>query len=259
MDASQQAADIVAALVEGSAEERQAAYGTLETAVRGALTTSGSRKDDAVALAVACVKPLVESVLCAPAARVGEAEWVRASLLLYEMCKADNLLVCAELWRKNDTGDLLIFTIWSAPETAFAAMLAKEHWTRDDAVLAAAHYSWVLPPLAGSPHQICSIAGVGEIEWVIAMVATNPIIGANPQPEDRFIPLALLMIDLVRSEVDKQPEGIIGGVGIFWLWASPARPSMGKALWEAGFLVRARARALSLSLSLARARALAPD
>jgi hypothetical protein len=37
--------------------------------------------------------------------------------------------------------------------------------------------------------------------------------GENPQPVDRYLPLARLCLDLVRSEADSQPEGIIVGAG----------------------------------------------
>jgi hypothetical protein len=41
-----------------------------------------------VALVAACVRPLIQAVLCAPSARVGAAEWRRASLLLYDSPRA---------------------------------------------------------------------------------------------------------------------------------------------------------------------------
>ena len=77
---------IAAALAEGEAEEREAAYATMLSAVRG----SGG-KEQAVALAAACAKPLIVSVLCAPASRIAATEWRRASLLLYELCTAQPL------------------------------------------------------------------------------------------------------------------------------------------------------------------------
>eukprot|EP01052_Picozoa_sp_SAG31_P059831 SAG31_NODE_19079_length_612_cov_1.964912_1_plen_108_part_01 len=104
MAASSQAADIAAALADGDSEARETVYGTIEAAVRTASTARGGAKEEAVAHVIACVKPLIVSVLCAPASRVGAAEWVRASVLLYEMCKANMVLVCAETHRKTDAG-----------------------------------------------------------------------------------------------------------------------------------------------------------
>ena len=237
MDAGRapQAAEIAAALTEGGAEEREHACATIEGIVRG----SSAKDEAAVALAMACVEPLV-SLLCAPASRVGEAEWVRASVLLFEMCKLDMINVSAELFRRDDAGKVLFLKIWpdTAPDTVFAKMIAKDEWTRDDAILAAAHYSFVAPLLAAGPHDVVSVVGWGghDLDWVTAMVASNPIIGENAQPADRYVPLALLMLDLVRAEVDTQPEAVIVGAGVFWFWGATGRPLMGKALWEAGIL-----------------------
>jgi hypothetical protein len=131
-----QAAGIAAALAAGGAAERERAYAAVEGVVRGA-AFSGGGKGQATALAVACVEPLIVSVLCAPASRVGEAEWVRASLLLYEMCKVNLVAVSAELFRKTAAGGgPLFFTVWAAPGTALAAVVAKApgEWGRADAI-----------------------------------------------------------------------------------------------------------------------------
>ena len=54
--AAPDAAGITAALAEGSAEEREAAYAQLETTMRSA--TSDTGRAQAGALAAACVRPL---------------------------------------------------------------------------------------------------------------------------------------------------------------------------------------------------------
>lgn len=56
---------LAAALAEGGAEEREAAYISLERAAEAG----------AVALVAASVKPLTDFVLCAPASRIAAAEW----------------------------------------------------------------------------------------------------------------------------------------------------------------------------------------
>ena len=68
MAASSIASSIAAALANGTATERESAYATIEGVVRGV----GS--EEVVALAVACVKPLIVSVLCAPASRIAVTE-----------------------------------------------------------------------------------------------------------------------------------------------------------------------------------------
>ena len=101
MAAEDEATRITVVLADGSTEEREAAYASLESTVRAAESgrreTEAERETEAVALAVACVKPLVTSALCAPASRVGVTEWQRASLLLAEMAKLD-IAVCGEMW-----------------------------------------------------------------------------------------------------------------------------------------------------------------
>jgi hypothetical protein len=52
---------IAAALAEGGAEEREVAYAAVEAAVRGAPASHGRGKEQALALAAACVEPLVVS------------------------------------------------------------------------------------------------------------------------------------------------------------------------------------------------------
>ena len=59
-----EASQIAAVLADGTAEERECAYAAIESVVRGAAVERGAsvKKDEAVALAVACVRPLVVSV-----------------------------------------------------------------------------------------------------------------------------------------------------------------------------------------------------
>eukprot|EP01050_Picozoa_sp_SAG11_P016559 SAG11_NODE_2274_length_3591_cov_3.168671_4_plen_120_part_00 len=85
---------VAAALAEDGAEERASAYSAIQAAVRDGVT----------AFVVACVQPLIMSVLRAPASKVGVEEWRRVSLLLYEMVKVDDMAVSAEMMRPNDAG-----------------------------------------------------------------------------------------------------------------------------------------------------------
>jgi hypothetical protein len=101
--AAMDAGAIAVMFAEGDAEERERSYAAVEAVVFGA-PPAGSGRGEAVAFTAACVKPLIASVLCAPAVKVGEEEYRRASLLLYEMCKLDLLVVSAEAFRKNDEG-----------------------------------------------------------------------------------------------------------------------------------------------------------
>jgi hypothetical protein len=124
---------LAAAFADGSAAEREAAFCSIEQALRGAAHagTSGGR-ERAVALAVGCARPLVISVLCAPASRVGAAEYRRASLLLFELHKLGDLMaVGASVWRHDEHGVPLVGVMHTQQETALAVMLAKGpgQWT----------------------------------------------------------------------------------------------------------------------------------
>ena len=113
---------VAAALAGDGAEQRAAAYAAIEAAVR----------DRGTSFVVACAQPLIVSVLCAPASKVGVAEWQRASLLLAEMVKLDGIAVGAELLRIDNTSGVrrssshIAITAATASDNVFEAMMAKE-------------------------------------------------------------------------------------------------------------------------------------
>jgi hypothetical protein len=232
------AVHIAEALASGGTEEREAAYASIEDAVRAA--PAGDSRKQTAALAVECVRPLIASVLSAPALRIGQAEWTRAMLLLYEMSKLDMTAVMAEASRKDERGVSLFLSTWSSPDNAFATMLAKSpsDWTRADAIMSSAlHGVWIVVWTAGAS-AMCAAAGLDELEWFATWTESHPFVGDNPQPVDRYLPLALDCLDIMRSEVDTQPEGVVAGAAMTMtvMQLPSGRASMSKAVWEAGFL-----------------------
>jgi len=242
---SEESQRIASALAQGGAEEREAAYASIEAAVRAA-PPSGAAREQTVAFAVACVKPLVTAVLSAPATKIARAESTRATLLLYEMCKVDMIAVMGEANRKDEHGVSLYLNTWASPDNAFAVMLAKEpsEWTRDDALLASAVTGvWHSVVWSAGGTAVCAAAGLQESEWLGQWAPANPFgdtrMGESRQPEDRYVPLALLCLDIVRSEMDTQPESVIACAAMTLCVVAGAgslAPPVGKALWEAGFL-----------------------
>jgi hypothetical protein len=233
------AGTITSALVNGSAAERESAYRAIEKAVREEATHGDSSgPTHAHGLCTACARPLIDSVLCAPATRVRVEEARRVSLLLFEMSR-QYAAVSAEMHRKNEEGKLHIHTIWTTPGTVFAEILAKEpcDWNRDDAIsIAAAHAPHVATWTIGVT-AITAEAGVDEVEdWMGGLAALCPFMGNNAQPFDRFTPLALLCVGLVQSEVDTQPEGVIAGAGVALAWMTVGTPPVAATVWRAGFL-----------------------
>ncbi len=185
-----------------------------------------------------CVPVRIVSVLCAPASKVGHAEWVRASLLLCEMGKLDSV-VLSELYRPNEEGTALLYTIFEAPSSVFAEMLAKEssEWTCDDAILASANMAAHVLAWAAGHTRTTEPVGLNDAEFLGQYFSLTPYQNAEPKgTSNRYIPLALLCQEIVRSEADSQPEELIAGAAGILCWMSFNYPPVALALWEAGFL-----------------------
>eukprot|EP01050_Picozoa_sp_SAG11_P005349 SAG11_NODE_372_length_10036_cov_8.820871_11_plen_292_part_00 len=233
------AEEITAAIAGGGVAEREAAYTSVERTVReaGHPAATAAANAQAVALGVPCVRPLIESVLCAPESKVGVSEWRRASLLLYEMCKLDPLALSVAMWRKDENGVLLFLNVYTAPDTVLAAVVAKvpSGHTRDDAITLCAHNAHIVPMWTVGGTAVMDVAGVLETEFIAQWMDKNPF-APGKATADRYSPLALLCLDLVRTEMDSQPEGVIAGAGQSLTWLPLGTPAVGKAVWEAGFL-----------------------
>jgi hypothetical protein len=93
------------------------------------------------------------------------------------MVKLDAVAVGAEGLRKNEEGAPLFFFAWTAPGTVFASIFAKEQsdsWTGDDALIAAKSLSPWLPIWAVGPTAVCAAAGLGEMEFIGAVMVASP-------------------------------------------------------------------------------------
>ena len=233
---------ITAALTTGTAEEREAAYSALDSAVT----------DQSIALLIAAVQPLMRAVLCAPASKIGADEHVRAALLLYEMTKVDITNVWAATNGRDEPEDLsYLLKMISKPGTAFTEMLAREpnEWTRGDAILAAANFAFHLPCWANGITPSLAVAELDEMEWFMEFFQACPFhgepFGQNPEPVDRYTTLALLALGLLREAAemdgggDPLPEGVIVGAAGLINWITlypPAGCRAPEACWEAGYL-----------------------
>jgi hypothetical protein len=95
-------------------------------------------------------------------------------VLIYEMGKLEALLVSAELFRKDAESVPLWFSTYTAPDTVFATMIAKDEWTRDDAILTCAHNAHILPTWTVGGTAVVAAAGVTEMEFMGAWMAHCP-------------------------------------------------------------------------------------
>ena len=226
-----EAAPQLAAQLAGGSAEREAAYSAIERSVSSSHARSGGGRAAAAALAVACARPMLQSVLCAPASRVGAEEYVRAATLLIDMHKVDVLAVSTEAWRHDENAFPLVGAIFVAPDTALAAVLAKEEWTQADAIIVAVAQGVMMPLVAAGIADVLAAAGAVEADFRKVLKATQLY---RIEPGDRYLPLALLCLELVRFE--EHPETVLFGAGIVLLWTMSRCPPNAKAMWEAGAL-----------------------
>ena len=208
-----EAAPQLAAQLAGGSAEREAAYSAIERSVSSSHARSGGGRAAAAALAVACARPMLQSVLCAPASRVGAEEYVRAATLLIDMHKVDVLAVSTEAWRHDENAFPLVGAIFVAPDTALAAVLAKAEWTQADAIIVAVAQGVMMPLVAAGIADVLAAAGAVEADFRKVLKATQLY---RIEPGDRYLPLALLCLELVRFE--EHPETVLFGAGIVLLW-----------------------------------------
>ena len=225
---------VASALAEGTAEDREAAYATLEGAI----------KEQNIPFLAACARPLIQSVFCAPASKVGAEEYVRAATLFYEMVVTDTVAVCAPA-HGLDAEASLCWNMFTAQDTVFAAMLAKEpsEWTLDSAILASVNFAHHVPVWAVGITAVLAAAGVSEAEWLTLGFVKCPYHDGFParlDPPDHYTPLALKCLDLLRPDMFlEQPEAVIVGAAglVNWMCLYPPPGSrVREACWEAGML-----------------------
>lgn len=216
-----------------SAEEREAIYARLEDdVVRGE-----AAGPEAAALAAEAAKAILVSVLRAPQARVGVAEWQRAALLLGEMAREQPFAVCGEMVRHDSHGVPQILSIYAAPDTVYTAMLAKEPsaWTREDAVTEACHETAWPPIMATGLSAVMETVGLtdGMQGWLDPCMELVPFPPKQPKQPDHFLPLMMLLFELVR-EPEGQSDALLTGAWHSLGWMSMQHPDVVIPLVQAG-------------------------
>ena len=190
------------------------------------------------AACVACVEPLA-GLLCADAADVGVAEWQRVAMLLSELVALapDPMAVVGALHRPDEAGVPLFFSVLGAPSSVFGAAVRTEpgEWTSVDAVTLACHAQlmmWIF--MFGGDRITADIETTGLV-WVSAFLK-YPILTSVAEPPTRFLPMALLCLELVRDAA--QPEAV--RAGSWWFMGMTCEGYQGRpvatALVEAGVL-----------------------
>jgi hypothetical protein len=125
-----EASRIAEQLAEGDASQRAQAFEALEEVSRSA-PSSRAAQEEAVALVVASIRPMIASVLMAPASRIGQDEWTAAALLLYTMIAKVNggrsmRVAMAAALREDENGFPLYLNTWTSQTNVLAVILAKE-------------------------------------------------------------------------------------------------------------------------------------
>jgi hypothetical protein len=129
MSSGESRAARIGGLLAGDEAQRTAALQELAALAK-------SEDADRIAVATACIAPLVESVLLADVSHVGSTEAQEAYVVLGSLVLLDPVTVCVP-WLQNNRW----FAPSESPNTAVGVMLAKrpEELTRDDVMLAAKH------------------------------------------------------------------------------------------------------------------------
>eukprot|EP01050_Picozoa_sp_SAG11_P016558 SAG11_NODE_2274_length_3591_cov_3.168671_3_plen_456_part_00 len=117
----------------------------------------------------------------------------------------------------------------------FAEMLAKEHWDRDDALTAATNMAAHMAMWAIGGFHVWEKAGVEDRAGILEYVGSQPYIKERQTGSTRHVPLALLVLDLLRAP-DGYHEGVLPGAGLCLCWMAQEAPWIGKALLDAGLL-----------------------
>eukprot|EP01043_Picozoa_sp_COSAG02_P015293 COSAG02_NODE_648_length_18943_cov_924.526746_13_plen_631_part_00 len=251
-DGAKEAARLATIWAEGTAAEREAAFVSLESSARAAVASgSDAERAAVVAVAKACIGPLCE-LSAADASKVDTAELQRVNLLVGELLALDVLpgagetcgYVSSELYRATG-GELAFFRCFENPRSAFAELVAKEasDWTRNDALTIAAYMARYVPTCAVGNTAILESADglVSEMVFIQEWAAKTPFLGANAEPGDRFLPLVVLILDLLREPPENHPhKGIICGAWHALCWMpmtlAGAPPSIAQQLFHAGFV-----------------------
>lgn len=192
-----------------------------------------------LAICVACVKPLIATVLCADVVEVDVVEWQRAALLLGEIIALDPTEIARAMNRWDDGAKSpLLFTLDRAPTSAFAAVLNKEasQFTSQDSVTFACATQLYLPPfMVGCTHMIEEIEAT-EAAWFMEGFLVCPFFPHNCDPTDRFLSLARGQLSLAQEL--GRPERVVAGAwfSLCLLPQGAVGAPIARAIIEAGFI-----------------------
>jgi hypothetical protein len=216
---------IAAALLDDDQAERGRAYAELT-----ALADAGGGAV-AVGVAMACVAPLVDGVLCADASRVGGAEARRASLVLGQLVLLEPLAVGGE-WMRSGRW----FATWGAPGSALGAVVAKapRELTRDDLLLAACDQLPLCVAFNRSFAETTAAAGLDELAAFMALMEKTPYFAARAPTDARNMRLVELALEILRGP--PLPELEAAAVWCLICMCMMTRPAVCAMAVEAGVL-----------------------
>ena len=234
----------IGSMLSGDAEARQRAYIELEQLTKQGRRVDADADEATVALAEACVAPLVDSVLCADVSRVGAVEFRRAGLVLTKLMVLD-MRVCAQVIRANRWR-----AGWTSPDNALDVSLRKppQDLTRDDIMLQGSCLELVAfgVMICKSWCLCCEMAGVEELDYVGEMMKHcpyAPLRATVPGANERRIRLAVeICRDYASSGMPAAPRAAqnndsdleIAGLFLFVYWCVTQRPELGVVAIDAG-------------------------
>ena len=189
------------------------------------------RKRVTVGVAVSCVGPLVDTVLCADVSVVGPVEYRRAASVLAELVMLDPLKVLAEYHRGER-----FFSTWKTMGNALNAVFLKQpaELTHDDVLTVASETTLTVEWWARGPDALLEEMGVGTFDLMGVWLANDKLQPGNASEAviDRLLQLAL--------EIVRDPQGLSkltqAGVWQIFGWSLSGRAAQAMPVIEAGLL-----------------------
>ena len=216
----------IAVLLVGDKAQRAAAYAQLSAVAAG-------NGDDPIATAVAIVPVLIDSVLCAEAARVDNAEAQKASLMLSSLMMLEPLAVGAAWVRVRFPATFT--AVADGRGTALAAAFAKEpgELTRDDVLLMACDNLSAAVWWSKGATGIAAAAGMDENAVIMSFISACPFFPSNRVGAERNERLMTMALEMCRH-----PQGLSelerAGVWMVVFGAISQRPALCTAAVHAG-------------------------
>ena len=187
-------------LLAGGPAQRQEAYAALDRLASAEASDDGAatgEMDDPLAIAVACVGPLMEAAFAVNDSVVKAAEYQRACVVLGQLHSLDPLKLAAQAWRDNC---LVIKLALGSPGNSYMQVFDRSvELTHEDALTVACATIFYAVFFSRGPELIPAEAG-GTFDGVVTtMMEYNLVSPFRPFSDAFFLQLGVLLLDVIRN------------------------------------------------------------